>query len=182
MPPRIQPVAAPDAEQSALLAKTLAGPDGQPLNIFRTLAHRPELMKRVNALGGYFMAHGGIQVRDRELVILRTAAHAHSTYEIGQHRWIAARVGLSPEEIDAAADPASTYDWAERDRLLLGFADELVATDTISDVTWARLSARFDDHQGVELLVLVGFYRMLAGVLNGLDVELDRSVAEQLIA
>lgn len=64
MPPRIQPVEDPDAEQSALLAKTLAGPDGQPLNIFRILVHRPELMKRVNALGGYFMAHGGIQVRE----------------------------------------------------------------------------------------------------------------------
>lgn len=127
------------------------------------------------------MAHGGIQVRERELVILRTAAHAQSAYEIGQHRWIAACVGLSPEEIDAAADPASTYDWAESDWLLLGFADELVATDTISDVTWGRLSALFDEQQRIELLVLVGFYRMLAGVLNGLDVDLDRSVAEQLI-
>ena len=48
-------------------------------------------------------------------------------------------------------------------------------------MTWGRLSALFDEQQRIELLVLVGFYRMLAGVLNGLDVDLDRSVAEQLI-
>ena len=89
------------------------GPDGRPLNVFKTLAHRPRLLRRVNALGGYFMAHGAIPVRERESVILRVAARAGSDYEIGQHRWIAAKAGLSAAEIDAAVDPASEQPFGE---------------------------------------------------------------------
>ena len=50
MAPRIPPVEAPDEEQQELLAKTLMGPDGEPLNVFKTLAHRPRLLRRVNNL------------------------------------------------------------------------------------------------------------------------------------
>jgi alkylhydroperoxidase family enzyme len=177
MAPRIPPVDDPDDEQRELLAKTLLAPDGSPLNVFATLAHRPQMLRRVNALGGYFFTHGGIGVREREIVILRTAARIGSDYEIGQHRWIGAKAGLTPGEIEAAIDPASGHAWSADDSALLAFADELLETDTISDATWAAAGGRYDDLQRAELLVLVGFYRMLGGVLNGLGVELDDSVA-----
>jgi 4-carboxymuconolactone decarboxylase len=174
--PRIPPVEEPDEEQEELLAKTLMGPDGQPLNVFKTLAHRPRLLRRVNALGGYFMAHGAIPMRERELVILRVAARAGSGYEIGQHRWIAAKAGLTAEEIDAAADPAREQPFTDDELALLALADELAATDTISDALWERLGNRWSDDERLELLVLAGFYRLLAGVLNGAGVELDDAV------
>jgi alkylhydroperoxidase family enzyme len=177
-PPRIAPIDAPDEEQRELLAKTLLGPDGRPLNLFSTLARRPRLLRRVNALGGYFMAHGDIPVRARELVILRVAARAESSYELGQHRWIAARAGLTSAEIDAAAHVGSAHAWAAADRAVLDLADELASTDAVTDALWDRLGAHFDDDQRIEMLVLAGFYRMLACVLNGLRVELDTSVAE----
>lgn len=175
--PRITPVLEPNAEQRRQLAKTLHGPDGQPLNLFRTLAHLPELMRRVNALGGYFMAHGGVSARDRELVTLRTAAHAQCDYEIGQHRWLGARAGLSPEEIEAALDSSSDHPWLADDRALLAFADEVAESGTISDAGWKVLESRFGSLQRLELLLLVGFYMMLGMVLNGVGVELDASVA-----
>jgi 4-carboxymuconolactone decarboxylase len=178
--PRIEPVAEPDDEQRELLAKTYMGPDGRPLAIFTTLATQPRLLRRVNALGGYFMAHGLLPFRERELVILRTAALSRSRYELGQHRLIAERAGLTPEEIDAAADPTFDHPWPDGDRTLLEFTEELLTTDTVSDPTWERLGASYDDHQRLELLMLVGFYRMLAGVLNGIGVELDTSVTEAL--
>ena len=176
MAPRIPPVEEPDEEQQELLAKTLMGPDGQPLNVFKTLAHRPRLLRRVNALGGYFMAHGAIPVRERELVILRVAARADSEYEIGQHRWIAAKAGLTAAEIDAAVDPAREQPFTDDELALLALADELAATDTISDALWERLGGHWSDDERLELLVLAGFYRLLAGVLNGAGVELDDSV------
>lgn len=177
MAPRIAPVTEPDDEQRELLSKTLLGPDGTFLNVFATLAHLPHLLRRVNALGGYFFVKGGIEVREREIVILRTASYIGSEYEIGQHRWIGAKAGLTPEEIEASLDPKADHDWSEDDAALLHFCDELLATDTVSDATWDRLAGRYGDTQRAELLVLVGYYRMLGGVLNGLRVELDPSVA-----
>ena len=173
---RIEPVENPDAEQVKLLSKSLAGPDGQPLNVFKTLVRWPDLMRRVNALGGYFIVAANLDAREREIVILRTAGSARSAYEIGQHRWLGAKAGLAPDEIEAAVDPRHEHIWSPRDIAMLGLVDELLATDTASNETWDSSALYFDETQRTELLVLVGFYRMLAGILNGLDVELDASV------
>jgi 4-carboxymuconolactone decarboxylase len=176
--PILEPLDELDPNQAALLAKSLPGPDGEPLNVFRTLVRVPELMRRINAMGGYFFVAGQLSVRDRELVILRTAAYAGSNYEVGQHRWLGAEAGLSMGEIAAALDPASPFVWPERERRLLGFVDELLEGDTVSSKTWHHLAPEFSETERLELLVLVGYYRMLAGVLNTVGVELDASVAD----
>ena len=60
-------------DQLARLAKAPRTRDGAPLGLFATLAHRPRLMTRLNALGGALMFDSSIAARERELVILRTA-------------------------------------------------------------------------------------------------------------
>lgn len=178
--PRIDPVREPDGEQQQSLSKTLHAPDGTPVNVFATLVHQPQLMRRVNALGGYFMAHGSIPLRERELVILRVAGTCDGVYEEGQHRWIAAeRAAMSTGEIEAAINPAITHAWLADDAALLGFVDEVLSTGTVTDATWTSLES-WGDTERMELLVLIGFYRMLAVVTNALDVELDPSVADLL--
>jgi 4-carboxymuconolactone decarboxylase len=177
--PRIAPLEDPDEEQAKLLAHSLPGPDGRPLNVFRTLVRSPELMKRMNGLGGYFFVHGTIATRERELIVLRTASTARSSYEIGQHRWICAEAGLNDDEIEAALDAARPHDWSPADRALLRFTDQLLATDSVTADAWAALES-YGDQGRMELLVLVGYYRLLAGVLNGIGVELDASVAARV--
>ncbi|GAA2542510.1 carboxymuconolactone decarboxylase family protein [Mycolicibacterium diernhoferi] len=178
--PRIEPVREPNEDQRQALSKTLQAPDGTPVNVFATLAHQPQLMRRVNALGGYFMVHGSIPLRERELVILRVAGTCNSAYEEGQHRWIAGeKAGLSGAEIEAALDPGAPHSWSAEDLRLLMFVDELLATGAVSDATWASLQS-WGDIARTELLVLIGFYQMLALVIKGIGVELDPSVARLL--
>lgn len=178
--PRIEPVENPDSEQAKLLSKSLPGPDGQPLNVFKTLVRWPELMRRVNALGGFFFVAASLDPHERELVILRTAAFARGSYEVGQHRWLGAEVGLSPDEIAAAIDQRLEHAWSPEHSAMLALVDELLETDTVGDKTWNAAALYFDETQRTELLALVGYYRMLAGILNGLVVELDGSVEELL--
>ena len=176
MEPRILPVETFDAEQAQAASKAPQRPDGRPLNVFGTLAHRPALMARVNALGGYFVNRGLLDFRTRELVILRTAGTTNSDYELYHHRAAGERAGLSAAEIDAAADACTEHAWADADRALLDVVDELLASRTISDAHWAALTAVFDDDRCLEVLMLTGFYAMLAGMLNGLGVEPDPTV------
>lgn len=173
-PPRIAPVREVDAAQREALGKTpLAGPDSVPLNVFATLAHRPQLLRRVNALGGYFGLHGSVPVREREIVILRTAGWVRSAYVEAHHRRLGREAGLSPEEIDAAAHPASAHPWSARDGSLLRFTDELLANDTVSDEAWDALADPWGDAGRLELLMLAGHYRMLGAMLNAVRVEVD---------
>ena len=65
--PRVEPLAPEeiDAEMRARFG------DGPILNIFRTLAHHPKLMKRWLVFGNHVLAKSSLSPRDRELVILR---------------------------------------------------------------------------------------------------------------
>ena len=179
---RIEPVDQPNIEQSALLAKSLHGPDGNPLNVFATLVRWPELMRRINALGGFFLVASSLNAREREIGILRTAGFTQCSYEIAQHRWLGAEAGLSGEEIEAAIDSGREQHWNQGDTALLAFVDELLHSGTIGETTWNGCAAYFDDTRRAELLALVGFYRMLAGVLNGLAVDIDASVPHGPVA
>jgi 4-carboxymuconolactone decarboxylase len=173
--PRITPLATYDEDVRARLAKT-PQPDGHPLNLFTTLAHHPRLLSRISALGGGLMFQSALGDRERELVVLRTAGRAHARYEIEAHRGLGAAAGLTDEEIDAALDITSTHTWTARDAALLTVVDEVSIWADVTDESWAGLDGILDDAGRLELLVLVGFYRLLAGVLNGARVAVDAPV------
>jgi AhpD family alkylhydroperoxidase len=173
MTPRIAPVADPDDDQRARLAKTPHTEQGRPVNLFATLAHRPRLMARVNALGGCLALDCELRARERELVILRAAANAGCSYEIGHHRISGRRAGLTAEETEAAVSPGSEHHWSTSDRVLLNVVDELAESADVSDASWEALDGELDQGSRIDLLILAGFYRMIAGFLNGARVELD---------
>ena len=176
--PRISPVEDPTEEQRDLLAKTLVPSRPEPLNVFKTLVRHPHLMKRINALGGLFMAHPSVGARERELAILRVAWRTRSVYEFGQHQLLGAMAGVTTDEIRRIAKADLDDDWADADQVLLECTDELIAEHTLADRSWRALGQvqNWDDLQLVEFVALVGFYAMLAGVLNSAGVELDDSI------
>jgi alkylhydroperoxidase family enzyme len=168
--PRIPPVEEPDEATSKTLAQTLVSTSDRPLAIFRTLAHHPRLLKRFNVLGGLFMAHGELPARERELVVLRVAWRSHAEYEWSQHVIIARQAGIDDVTIAAVADEGSAL-WTRAERDLFGFVDELLDTADVGDAMWDAQRERWTDAQLIELVMLVGFYRMAAGFLNVLGVQ-----------
>ena len=144
-----------------------------PLKLFRTLAVHEQIASRMRPLGSGLLAHPTIDPREREIVIHRMSARLGAEYEWGVHAVAFGRpLGLSDEQLAAtvhgeADDPA----WSERDALLVSLVDELNATATVSDELWARLAAEWTPSQLVELLVLAGWYRLIAQVINAARVE-----------
>jgi AhpD family alkylhydroperoxidase len=143
------------------------------MNLFRVLVRHPELMRRVNALGGLFMAHGSLPVREREMVILRVAWNSGCAYEFAQHAPIALRSGLSEEEIRELGQPVDVGAWEESDRGILQLADEIMARLEVTNATWDLVSRSHSDEQMMELVILTGFYQMLAAFLKTARVPLD---------
>jgi alkylhydroperoxidase family enzyme len=166
----VDPLGTVPEELAEALAKTLIR-DGEALNIFRTLAHQPTLLKRFNLLGGAFIAHGLLPAREREIVILRVGWNCRSVYEFGQHTVLGRDVGLSDDEIASLATTRASGAWSADDEALIALADEICADDCASDATFTALRRRWSDAELVELVALVGFYRMVSGLLNTLGVQ-----------
>lgn len=171
--PRLKPVANPSPEVAEILSRTLADDSGTPLTIFRTLAHHPRLLKRFNVMGGLFLAHGELPARERELVVLRTAWRSGAAYEWGQHVLIGRRAGLTEDEIIRVTRPDHEAGWPASDATLLRFTDELLDRADVSDESWAVQRERWSSAQLVELMLLVGFYRMVAGFMNATRLQLE---------
>jgi alkylhydroperoxidase family enzyme len=158
------------AEIEELLART-ALRDGPGLNIFKALAHHPALLKRLNVLGGAFVAEPLVPAREREIVILRVGWNCRSVYEFGQHTLMGRAAGLTDEQISALATIRANGEWSADDEALIGLADELCADDCVSDRTFEALCRRWSDAELIELVALAGFYRLVSGLLNTFAVQ-----------
>jgi 4-carboxymuconolactone decarboxylase len=174
-PPRIAPLDPPySPEIEAALRKWMPpGSDAEPLKLFRTLNIHDQLASRMRPLGAGILGHGLVEPRERELVIHRTCARAGAEYEWGVHVLAFGKpLGLSDEQIAATVrgdrdDPV----WSAQDAELIELADELYDTANVSDGLWARLAGRFRDEQLIELLVIAGWYRLIAYVINATGVQ-----------
>jgi 4-carboxymuconolactone decarboxylase len=162
-----------DDQQRELLAGVLAA--GPTQNIFRTLARHPGLFRKWMPFGGKLL-NGKLPARERELAILRVGWLCRSDYEWGQHVPIGRRAGLTDEEIARIPAGPAAPEWSGLDRAILSATDELHDESCITDATWARLAAEFDDKQLIELVMCVGQYHLVSFALNTFGVQREEGV------
>ncbi len=155
-----------DPRLPELFARGMRRPDGEVLNIFGTLAHHPDLLRRWLVFAAHVLSKNTLPARDRELLILRTGWNCKSRYEWGQHVLIARDCGLSDAEIERVKEGPAAAEWAAPDRSLLVAADELHATSSMSDPTWEALSAVYTAEQLLDIVATVGNYHLVAMFLN----------------
>lgn len=176
--PRLQPRAGTDDPRLAeLYSKMVNGPDGRPLNIFGTLGHHPDMLRRWLVFATHVLSKNTLAERDRELLILRTGWNCASRYEFSQHVVIGLRCGVTAAEIEMVkAGPAAG--WSGVDRLLLEAADQLHQHSDLDDPTWAALNVAFSTEQVLDVIATVGNYHLVAMFLNGTRVQLDPGVPD----
>lgn len=175
--PRIAPLPPDERDErtAELLASFRRRPEDDDLNLFATLARHPRLLKRWSAFGGLLLAGGTLPHRDREVLILRTAANCGADYEWGHHLDIGRAVGLTDEEMAALVTPAAA-EGDGRDALLVRAADELHEANVISEATWTALEEIYDDAQLIEVPMVVGQYHLVAFTLRSLGIRPEAGV------
>lgn len=164
-----------DAEATEILEATQMG--GRVLNIFRTLARHPKLLKRWLVFGNHVLLKSTLSARDRELLILRTGWNCGAEYEWGQHVVIGKQVGLTDDEINRLTRGPDAPGWTASDADLLRAADELHRDSRIGDATWAALAKRYSTQQLLDAVFTVGQYTLVSMALNSLGVQLDEGIA-----
>ncbi len=149
----------------------------RPLNIFRTLANHPKLLKRWLVFGNHVLAKSTLPARERELVILRVGWLCRAEYEWAQHVVIARGSGLSDEEIERISRGPDAPGWSELERALLRAANELHEDAFVSDATWSTLAAHYGTQQLMDLVFTIGQYHLVSMALNSLGVQLEPGAA-----
>jgi 4-carboxymuconolactone decarboxylase len=147
------------------------GPDAIPTpSALATMMQHPALAGPFLAYNNVLLLTPALEPRIRELMVLRVAWRTRSRYEWLQHVRLAARAGITSEEIEAIAEP-DRREWTALETDVLAATDQLIDRYRIDDNTWGRLAKRLDERQLVELLFVVGTYTGLAMAFNSFGLQ-----------
>ncbi len=148
--------------------------DGRPvLNLFRVMAHCPEIGHRFLQLGTAILMKGVLPPRLRELAILRVGQLNRSLYEWTQHLALARRAGVSQQQIDTLQDWHDSFAFSEEEKAVLRYTDEVTTNIRVNDETFAALKRFLSEEGVVELTTTIGYYGMVCRILEALQVELE---------
>jgi alkylhydroperoxidase family enzyme len=142
-------------------------------HLFTTLGQHKRLMWSWLPWAGMLLSGGKLPKRDTEMVILRVGHLRNSQYELQHHRRMGRKAGLDDATQARIFEGPHAEGLTDRQRTLLVGIDELVATRTLSDATWAELAGHLDRPQLIEFVTLASQYDALAATLSALRVPLD---------
>lgn len=165
-------------------AKAAADEAGVPdymaeLSIFQTLLNHPQLAGPFNDLLATMLWHGALDRRLRELVIMRIGWLTECNYEWTQHWRVASRLGVSAEDLLGVRDWRSHNDFGPTERAVLAATDDVVRDGVVSAANWADCERELGGDKTVliELVTVIGAWRMVSSILQSLEVPLEEGVA-----
>lgn len=163
-----------DAEWPDALDDLRGGFAGQ-LNVYRTMAHHPALVRAWAPLRQHIVKDTTLGPERSEVVILRTGHRMGSAYEWAHHVSRARRLGFSDDRIRAiAAMPEG------EDGLIVRAVDALFDQRRIPPDVEAELAAAIGRTAVFDLIATVGFYVVLGSILMTYDTPVDAAIADEL--
>jgi alkylhydroperoxidase family enzyme len=189
--PRVKPLLPPEWDEVQLdalgafpkslqfvLDKWKAGQgDVRGMNVLGTMAYYPALTKAYMTFNAHVASASTLDVRTREIAILRLSWLRKAEYEYVQHVILGLRAGLTRDEIARIEQGPDAAGWSADDADILRAADELCFDAKLSKPTWDRLSARFSLQQVMDLIFLIGCYEVLAMAVNSFNSDIEPGVA-----
>jgi 4-carboxymuconolactone decarboxylase len=163
------------AALASLIPADRANPTGAG-NVLSTLVRHPDLVGAYLPFNAYLLRDSTLSPRVREVALLRVVYRGDCEYLWSHHIPIAARAGLSPEDIAAIR----SGDGAEPlDQLVIRAVDDLTAHSTITQPTWDELGTVFGDQQRMDLVFTIGGYLLLALAVNTFGIQPEHGVSGQ---
>jgi uncharacterized peroxidase-related enzyme len=138
----------------------------RPNHFFRTMAHRPEVLKHFVPLYGAIMGAGSVERRIKELVYLTVAYANECAYCTASHTASGRRAGISEEEM-RNLQTEQDHGFSEPERAAIQYARELTRTADAPD-TRNALDQHFHDEQIVEITLVAAMANFTNRFNNGL--------------
>jgi 4-carboxymuconolactone decarboxylase len=143
------------------------------LNVGRMIANSEAAFKPFNQLGGALIGKAKLDPKLREIAILRTAKVSRSVYEWTQHVPMAKHVGVTEAQVAAMDNWQGAQCFNELERAVLQFTDEVAANVKARRETLEALKKHLGPAEIVELILTIGFWGMVARLLETTEVDLE---------
>jgi len=153
------------AEQREVARAIAAGPRGEVRGPFIALLHNPAIARHLQALGEQLRWKGKLPQKLVELAVLITARRWTCQHEWLIHEQLARKIGLDGAIIDALREQREPPVQGD-ERLVYAFCRDAHASGRVGDAEFAAVRERFGLDGALELLVLSGYYTLMAMVLN----------------
>ena len=137
---------------------------GTMIRPYEVMLHLPEMARPAAELGHQIRYEGALSDHDRELAIIATAVAHACDFEWDTHVGLARAAGVAEAAITAVRDGDVIVE--SPDNVIVGLVREMCATSRVSDATYAAARERLGTRGVVELTTLVGYYTLLAFVIN----------------
>lgn len=148
------------------------------LNIYRVMAHHPELLRAWAAHRDHLVLANALGPRLTETIVLRIAARLGSDYEWAHHTVRGRQSGLPDELISAIS--RTPDELTGQEALIVGAVDQLIGQYRLDEDTKRELWRLIGPKGILDLMALVGMYSTLAFIGSSFSVEIDKDIAAEL--
>jgi alkylhydroperoxidase family enzyme len=152
------------------------------VGIFNMLAHAETLLKPTMRLGGAMLGKMKLDPLLRELALLHAVKLEGGEYEWVQHVPVAKKLGATDAQITALekGDVAASC-FSTKERSVLQFTGEVVIQVKASDAALAAVRQHLSDREVVKLIMMAGFYIMLARLTETTGVEIEPPQGQAIV-
>lgn len=172
----------PDLDKATPEVREMLARLPAPISIFNMMAHAETALKPVMKLGGTFLGKLKLDPLLRELVILHAVKIEGGEYEWVQHVPVVLALGGTQAQVDAldAGDEQAAC-FSEAEKAVLRFTREVVVDVGASEAALAAARKHLSEREIVEVILVAGFYIMLARLTETLDIENDPPIGSELV-
>ncbi|MGA2569677.1 MAG: carboxymuconolactone decarboxylase family protein [Terracidiphilus sp.] len=159
---------------AALFDKVFAQRGNVP-NMFRVMAHRPEIFSTMQAHFAAVLNTGTVPARLKELLIVRTSQVNDTPYCLASHTILAQNLGWTGDQLDNLADWPRRGDFTPAEKAALRLAETVTRdANAVTDEQFTELCDFYSEGEIVELLCAIGLFNYFNRFNNALRMEPTR--------
>ncbi|MGC1784701.1 MAG: carboxymuconolactone decarboxylase family protein [Acidobacteriaceae bacterium] len=145
---------------------------GNVPNMFRTVAHRPEIFQTMIAHFEAILNTGTLPLKLKELVIVRTSQLNRCEYCLASHSRICRKLGWSDDQLAHLDHYALRDDFTLQEKTGLRLAELMTRNERpLTDAEWQEMRDAFSEGEIVELMAAIGLFNYFNRFNNLLDME-----------
>jgi uncharacterized peroxidase-related enzyme len=132
---------------------------GNVPNMFRTMAHRPEIFETIIAHMEAVLNTGTLPKALKELVIVRTSQVNRTPYCLASHTAICKRLGWTDTQLEALKDSSPSPEFSDAEKAAIHLAESMTLyPHGYTKEDFARLRSFYSEGEVVELMAAIGLF------------------------